>query len=148
MNLSTQELAFQIVDYNQEYNAKLLVLGLVFIYSIVMLWYSYKISPKGCKASDLPLKDMISSTFMRVFSMPVLFLFPLLVNFMMFRGYSLMSLLNIMIAFYVLATLGAFIYIFLFGWQTLLELIGIKSLSGSDKNRIKNQINMKRRRRR
>ena len=138
---STRNLVLSVVDYNQEYTTKLIILFLILIYSIILLWYSYKIVPKNCKKSDIGLKENIVAMFIRVITIPYIFLFILLISFVMFKDYHFNQLMNLIISFYILATLIVLLYLIIFGWQFVLELFNIDSLSGKNRILAKNKLN-------
>jgi len=138
---STRNLVLSVVDYNQEYTTKLIILFLILIYSIILLWYSYKIVPKNCKKSDIGLKENIVAMLIRVITIPYIFLFILLISFVMFKDYHFNQLMNLIISFYILATLIVLLYLIIFGWQFVLELFNIDSLSGKNRILAKNKLN-------
>jgi len=138
---STRNLVLSVVDYNQEYTTKLIILFLILIYSIILLWYSYKIVPKNCKKSEIGLKENIVAMFIRVITIPYIFLFILLISFVMFKDYHFNQLMNLIISFYILATLIVLLYLIIFGWQFVLELFNIDSLSGKNRILAKNKLN-------
>lgn len=141
----TRQFALELLDYSMEYNTKLLILFIMFVYSWFMYDYSLKIAPYSGAKDDVALKDKLAAIFMRVFSLPYMIMFPLLITFMMFRGYSLMSLLGLVTGFYIVVGVCVMIYVFLFGWDKLLEMFGFGGIGQRNKNEFKRRMRGRRR---
>jgi len=124
MGYNATQVAWNIVEANQEYNTKLFILLLILVYSIAMLFYSYYVFPKGSKISDVRLSDVVKGASMRYFSGIMLLLYPLMTIFL-FRGFSLSQMTNILWVFYGIIFTIVIIYGFLFGIEALAALFGL-----------------------
>lgn len=130
---STQDFIFSVVDANQEYNTKLILLSLFFGYLVFMLWWANVIIPFKATRDErakFPVYKQVSVVLMRVTSVLFLIFFLLIVGIFMYRDYDIDSLITLLITGYgVMTTIGIGIW-FLFGldWvQDLLALIGVET---------------------
>lgn len=134
---STSDFIYNVIDSNNEYNTKLLLLAMFAVYLIFSLWWANKIIPWRATMDErgkFPVYQQISVKLMRVTTIPLLFFSPLIVGIVMYRGYGLDSMLTLLITGYSITTLIGLGLWFLFGmhWvQEFLALIGIDT--GSSK---------------
>lgn len=122
---------FQVVDANNEYNTKVLILLIFFLYLIFSLWWANRIIPFSAnrdQRAQFPIYQQISVKLMRVGAVAFLFFYPLMIGIFMYRDYDIDSLITLLITGYSVITLVGLGIWFLFGltWvQDLLALVGI-----------------------
>lgn len=123
---ATQSFIFSVVDANQEYNTKLVLLFLWFAYSALMLWLSNFLYPFFL---DEKIKDNISlpikwtGILLRVFALPVLVMFPLMFGIFSYRTLGLDYVLTLMITFYRFAFVMSLGVFFLFGMNWTINFL-------------------------
>ena len=115
---ASQEFILSVVDYNQEYNTKIIVLGFVLLYSIFFLWYQGRIG------HDMKWK-IIVRLMMIVFGFVMIFLFPLFA-FFLYREYALSSLLNLLMTLYTVIFIIMGVLVWIWGFDVILNMLGIK----------------------
>lgn len=124
---------FQVVDANNEYKTKIIILLIFFVYLIFSLWWANRIIPWGAdrdQRAKFPIYQQVSVKLMRVGSIAFLFFYPLMIGIFMYRDYDIDSLITLLITGYSVATLIGLGIWFLFGltWvQDLLALVGIET---------------------
>jgi hypothetical protein len=130
---ATQTFVFSIVDANNEYNTKIILLGTLFFYLVVSLWWANKIIPFKATRDEVgkfPLYKQISVMLMRVVPIVFLFFYPLIIGIFMYRDYSIDSLITLIVTGYTVMTAISIGLWFLFGmnWvQDFLATIGIQT---------------------
>lgn len=129
----TQAFVLSVVDANNEYNTKVILLLIIFIYLVFTLWAANKIIPFKAtmdQRDTFPVYQQISVKLMRVGSLGFLIFYPLIIGIMMYREYDIDSLITLMVTGYSLLTMVGLGIWFLFGmhWvQDLLRLVGIET---------------------
>lgn len=120
----TKNLVFNVVDANQEYNAKLFVLILIFFYMVFMWWYSYRIVPAGTRIGDIDFSELIRGISLRYSSSIIILLYPLFSIFL-FRGYSFSEMTGLLWGFYSIVFVFVMIYGFVFGWEKVADMFNL-----------------------
>lgn len=138
---ATQDFIFTVMDFNNEYNTKLILFILFAIALLFSIWWSGRIIPFRAtrdQYGEFPLYQQINVKLMRIVPIPFLFFAPLIFSIVMYREYSIDSLITIMIQGYTIVTIIGVGLWFIFGmhWvQEFLALVGIDTGS-SKKGRI------------
>ncbi len=136
----TQDFVFSVVDANNEYTTKIILLLILLSYLLFSLWFANKIIPFSAtrdQRDKFPVYQQISVKLMRVVSVGFLSFYPLMVGIFLYREYNIDSMITLLITGYSVATMIGLGIWFLFGlhWvQDLLALIGVDT--GSKKGRI------------
>ena len=136
VSADTQTFIFNIIDTTQEYNTKLVLFCIIFLYLIFLIWLANKIIPFKATRDEramFPIYKQMSVKFMRVFSSVFLVMYPLIIAIFMYRDFDIDMLINYMTITYtviVFTCLGIFI---LFGMDWIMDLL---KLAGID---IKNE---------
>jgi hypothetical protein len=107
-----------IKDIEAENNIKLFILGILFIYSIFMIWLSFHWEP------DYFWQKIIKYLILRVPSVVFLFFLPLM-SFYLFRqlSYELLYIPLLIVFSYVMLILTLCLFLGMFTW--LIEMLGI-----------------------
>ena len=113
---------YNIIDAGQEYNTKLVFLGLILVYSIMMFYLSYNLKPKR-------YWSLLTIMGMRVTGFVFLFLAPLFAIFM-YRTVSLITLIGLFFASYTLIFSIMGIIATVWGYEWLVDLAGIGNTFG------------------
>ncbi len=136
-----QDLIFNVVDANNEYNTKIIILCIFFVYLVFSLWFANRIIPFNAtrdQTSEFPIYKQISVKLMRVGATIFLVFYPLIIGIFLYREYDIDSLISLLVTGYSVMTMIGLGIWFLFGmhWvQELLALIGVDTGS-SKKGRI------------
>ncbi len=130
---ATQDFIFSVVDANQEYNTKFILLCIFFIYLLFSLWWANFIIPLSAdrdQRAKFPIYQQVSVKLMRVTAVGFLFFYPIIIGIFMYREYDIDSLITLLLTGYSVVTLIGLGIWFLFGltWvQDLLALVGIET---------------------
>jgi hypothetical protein len=107
-----------IKDIEFEYNIKLILLGLMFLYSVVFLYISYKWQP------EYVWGDVINIGLFRAPTIAFLFFAPLTV-FYLFRGVSWEVIYTLLIAVFSYAFIVFLVCLNVGLWTYFAEMVGI-----------------------
>lgn len=132
---ATQNFVFSVVDANQEYNTKLIIFCLGLIYLISILVWRHNIIPFRTSREDsskFPLYQQIAVKVMTVFTVPLLFFYPLIVGIMTYREYALDKILTLMLTGYGVITIIAMGLWFIFGIHWTLDLLKLGGIDVKD----------------
>ena len=136
VSADSQAFVLSVVDYNSEYNTKLIILAILFLYLIFMIWFSNKLIPFKATRDEVgtyPLYTQMSVKFMRIISMVFLVLFPLMLSIFMYRGYDIDSMVTLLVQGYtVIAAVGFGLFI-LFGFQWVMDFLATIGVKFEDK---------------
>lgn len=130
---ATKDFIFSVVDANNEYNTKLILFLIFFIYLVFSIWWANRIIPFKATRDErakFPIYQQISVVLIRVVSVLFLAFYPLIIGIFMYRDYDIDSMITLMITAYSMATMIGLGIWFLFGlnWvQELLALIGVET---------------------
>jgi len=126
---SQRQLAFDIVDATIAHNAKVFLLLLIFFYLCFMLWYSYRVMPSGTQPHEIPLSQVIMGASFRFGSGVLVLLYPLVCVMFLFRGFTLSAMANFLWAFYGIVFVIVTMFVFVYGYEKLLDLFGLSFIS-------------------
>lgn len=106
-----------IKDIDAEQNIKLFILGIAFIYSVVMIWLSFKWEP------EFLWQKIIKYLILRVPSSVFLFFMPLM-SFYLFRqvSYEVLYIPLVIIFSYIMLILTLCMFLGMFTW--FIEMLG------------------------
>lgn len=125
---TTQTFILSVVDANQEYNTKFILLCLLFIYLIFFLWWSNRLIPFRTtreQRAEFPIYQQAGVKVMRFFSITFLVFYPLLIGIFMYRLYDIDSLITLLIIAYSVLTSIGFVVLILFGFEWVIEFLGL-----------------------
>lgn len=114
----TKEFVLSIVDYNQDYNTKLILLCVIVAYSLFFLWYPRFIG------DDMKWKVFVK-LLMKITGFIFIFFTPLFTIFLV-RGYPFISLWTFIATLYgaLFAILSVLVWVW--GYDAILMFVGIK----------------------
>jgi len=132
---ATQTFIFSVVDSNQEYNTKLILFLLTFLYLLLMLWISNKLIPFNAtrdQVQDYPLYKQILTKLLKVFSGVFLFLFPIIFAIFMYREFDIDSMIRYLIIFYNISFMIGLGIFFLFGFNWVMDFLKLSGINIKD----------------
>ena len=128
---ATQTFILSIVDYNQEYNTKLILFCILYAYFLIMLWGSHKIIPFGTPREEVlkvEVYKQMTVKVMRIVSIVFLVTLPLVLAIFMYREFDIDEMIRYMIIGYGVATPTGLVIWFTFGKSWVMDLLAMANI--------------------
>ena len=113
-----KELVFNVVDAQQDFNIKLIIFGCIIFYAFLLYYMTNKMKVENFAQS-------IFFLFSKIYIYITGFFLPLF-TIMLFRDYEAISLWTLLLQMYGVVFVIAALSLTLFGWQKVLDIVGIE----------------------
>lgn len=112
-----ETLVFDVVDANQDFTIKLIIFGCIIFYAFLLYYMTNRMNVQSFAQS-------IFFLFSKIYIYITAFFLPLF-TIMLFREYEAVSLWTLLLQMYSVIFVIAFFGLLLFGWQKVLDMVGI-----------------------
>lgn len=113
-----EQLVFDVVDAQQDFNIKLIIFGCVIAYAFLLYYMTSRMKVENFAQS-------IFFLFSKIYIYITTFFLPLF-TIMLFRDYEAISLWTLLVQMYGVVFVIAFGALFVLGWQKVLDIFGIE----------------------
>lgn len=114
-----------VVQSNIEFNTKIFIFIVLFLYFIVSLYISYRLFPSGSKPMDVPISHLVTAGWLRIISVVFLFFYPLYTLVFLFQGIALELILRYVFVAYGIFGMLIGVVGLIFGFEKFLNMIGL-----------------------
>lgn len=133
----SRELVLEVMNTQLEFQTKLFVFCILFIYFLFCMWLSYRLLPAGADISSIRLSELMFAGWLRIISVIFLFFYPLYTIVFLFSGVALEQIMRYMFFSYGIFGLLIGVFGFIFGFERLLEMFGLNLFKSKNRRRMR-----------
>lgn len=113
-----EQLVYNVVDAQQDFNIKLIIFGCVIFYAFLLHYITSRMNVQS-------FAESIFFLFSKIYIYITTFFLPLF-TIMLFREYAAISLWTLLLQMYGVIFIIATFALLIFGWQKVLDMVGIE----------------------
>lgn len=127
--MSSEEILTKVL----EYNAKIFVFIVLFMYFSFSLYISYKIVPRLSDFTTVTMAELLVAGWLRIISIIFLFFYPLYTIVFLFSGVALELIMRYIFVAYGIFGILIGVFGLIFGFEKFLELFGLNLFKKENK---------------
>jgi hypothetical protein len=134
---ASQDFVLSVIDYQQEFVIKIILLFILLISFIAMFYYSFKLIPNVNDTFSYPLSTILFTYVLRLLPLVFVPLFPLYFVVFTYRTIALEIMMRYLFVSYGIAFALFGIFGMIFGFERLLRIFGLPYIATKNLRRVR-----------